>query len=207
MKSTYWQFGTVSRKPDAPDVQTESAGRKLRMAVAAILFCSGAGVGAQPFAALPDPIPPVIPFGGAMAELEEVASGFASPVTAAAAPHHEDTLFVGDQTGQIRAVDVKKRGRELFADLSGRMIVVGLPGFKYYDERGLLGPAFHPDFRRNGLFYTYTSEPVTRPADFSTMPPGVAPNCQNVLAEWRVMDPKAEPKHVGQMRRGSESQD
>ena len=58
------------------------------------------------------------------------------------APEHEDTLFVGDQTGQIWAVDVKQGGRKLFADLSGRMITVGLLGFKYYDERGLLGLAF-----------------------------------------------------------------
>ena len=115
---------------------------------------------------------------------QPVASGFASPVTAAVAPGHKGTLFVGDQTGQIWAVDVKKGGRKLFADLSSRLIPLGIKEFKLYDERGLLGLAFHLDFNDNGLFYTYASEPVTAPADFSTMFPGVLPNCQNVLIEW-----------------------
>lgn len=73
---------------------------------------------------------------------------------------------------------------KLFADLSSRLIPLGIKEFKLYDERGLLGLAFHLDFNDNGLFYTHASEPVTAPADFSTMFPCVLPNCQNVLIEW-----------------------
>ena len=38
-----------------------------------------------------------------------------------------------------------------------------------FDERGLLGLAFHPDYRRNGLLYTYTSEPLGPEFDFTTL--------------------------------------
>jgi len=167
----------------------------IRAAGLALILPLGPGsvAHAQPFAALPDAIPALIPFDHVMVELNSVATGFASPVTAAVAPEHDDTLFVGDQTGQIWAVDVKHGGRAMFADLSGRLIAIGIPAAGYYDERGLLGLAFHPQFTKNGLFYTYTSERVTQVADFSTMPAGITPNCQNVLAEWRVMNPKADP--------------
>ena len=63
-------------------------------------------------------------------------------------------------------------GRWLVADLSGLLVsdlaavIPGLP----YDERGFLGLAFDPDFRRTGLLYTFTSEDPTAPADFTTQP-------------------------------------
>ena len=171
--------------------------RKLCFMFATSLLCFGAVVRAQlPASPIPDPIPALIPFGQVRAELQPVASGFASPVTAAVAPGHKSTLFVGDQTGQIWAVDVRKGGKKLFADLSSRLIPLGIKAFKLYDERGLLGLAFHPDFEDNGLFYTYASMPVSKiiPADFSTMPTGVLPNCQNVLLEWHVENPHAKER-------------
>jgi hypothetical protein len=84
----------------------------------------------------------------------------------------------------------------VFLDVSSRLVTLGLsPTFKY-DERGLLGLAFHPQFLQNGLFYTFTSEPAgTKTADFSTMsvnnPTGAAANCQSVILEWQVVDPRA----------------
>ena len=46
-------------------------------------------------------------------------------------------------------------------------------GQNTFDERGFLGLAFHPDFRHNGLLYTYTSEPNAGPPTFpTTLPPG-----------------------------------
>ncbi|HEY3241807.1 MAG TPA: PQQ-dependent sugar dehydrogenase, partial [Phycisphaerae bacterium] len=47
-----------------------------------------------------------------------------------------------------------------------------------------------PDYAKNGFLYTFTSEPVNGPADFSTMPPGTIPNCQSVVAEWHVPNPQ-----------------
>jgi glucose/arabinose dehydrogenase len=81
-----------------------------------------------------------------------------------------------------------QRQPELFLDVSRLLVKLGLGPTKY-DERGLLGIAFHPQFRFNGLFYTFTSQPVKGRADFSTLPRGVAPNCQSVITEWRVKYP------------------
>ncbi|AGN01038.1 blue copper domain protein [Salinarchaeum sp. Harcht-Bsk1] len=55
--------------------------------------------------------------------------------------------FVVDQTGEI--YHVTDDGVEEFLDISPR-IVMDNDGF---DERGLLGLAFHPDYQENGLFY------------------------------------------------------
>lgn len=138
-----------------------------------------------------DPVPAPIPMSSLSVELNDVASGLASPVAATYAPDHENSLFVVDQTGQIWQVDVSKKKPKaptLFADLNARLVSpLGLSGI-YYDERGLLGLAFHPNFIHNGLVYTYTSQPVNGTADFST---GAFPNHQSVVTEWRVVNPKS----------------
>jgi len=160
-------------------------------ALCLVLLAAAAPAAAQ---RLPDPIPAPIPSSGITVRLEQVAGGLVGPVTATSAPGHRNTLFVVDQVGKIWAVDVgrgnARRPMRLFADLSARLVPLGLFGI-HYDERGLLGLAFHPDFRKNGLLYTYTSEPASAPADFTTLPAGVAADCHSVVAEWRVADPKA----------------
>jgi glucose/arabinose dehydrogenase len=147
--------------------------------------------GAQAHTPLVDPIPASIPSSGITVGLEQVMSGLVSPVAGAVAPGDPGHLYIADQIGTIWAVDVSGRKHpqapRLFLDISNRLITLGL-GLIKYDERGLLGIAFHPDFKRNGLFYTYASEPVKGKADFSTMPAGVLANCQNVLLEWRVTE-------------------
>ena len=55
-------------------------------------------------------------------------------------------------------------GKWLVADLSGLLVenlAKVIPGLAY-DERGLLGVAFDPQFKHNGLLYTFTSEDPTR---------------------------------------------
>lgn len=138
---------------------------------------------------LADPIPTSIPGSAITVGLEQVADGLLAPTAAAVAPGHRRHLFVADQNGQIWDVDLGRGGKRLFADLSSRLVRLGV--FRGYDERGLLGIAFHPEFEENGLLYTFTSEPVAGPADFSTLPPGVAANCQSVVTEWAVRDPEA----------------
>ncbi len=67
---------------------------------------------------------------------------------------------------------------------------LGIFGPGTFDERGLLGVAFHPNYAVNGKLYTYTSEPNAGPPTFpTTMPPGTPPDHQNVVAEWRAVAP------------------
>ena len=62
---------------------------------------------------------------------------------------------------------------------------------------GLGSFALHPDFARNGLFYTTHSEsrrgrPVVNPADVpADLPPYETPPIEWVLTEWRLADPSA----------------
>ena len=89
--------------------------------------------------------------------LELVAEGLASPVYLAVPPDASGRLFVIDQTGLIRIV--AQDGTlldEPFLDLRGRIVPLN-PGF---DERGLLGLAFHPGYARNGRFFVYYSAPL-----------------------------------------------
>lgn len=98
-----------------------------------------------------------IPKGELEIDLELVCSGLTAPVTATHAGDRSRRLFVVDQAGVIRVFDPRE-GRcldEPFLDLTDRIVAVD-PSF---DERGLLGLAFHPNFRRNGRFYVRYSAP------------------------------------------------
>ena len=168
--------------------------RRLLGAVAAAwLLVSPAMAANMPIS---DPIPATIPKGDVTVSLVPVASGFAAPVTTAVAPGDKHHLYVVDQIGKLWAVPIARgnRGRgsstppaapTLVLDVSARMVPLGLFGVNY-DERGFLGVAFHPQFRDNGLLYTFTSEPPAMPADFSTQPTGVLADHQTVITEWRA---------------------
>jgi hypothetical protein len=65
-----------------------------------------------------------------------------------------ERLFIATQTGEI--IYTGKGGMEQFLDIRSRIIKLGTLGGGY-DERGLLGLAFHPMFEYNGLFYLHYS--------------------------------------------------
>src|SRR6266480_2785714 len=97
----------------------------------ALLFVFGGGA----FAA-----PPAV-------TLRPVASGLTMPVEIAHAGDGSGRLFVVEQA---RAVKIIKDGAVLataFLDITAQVLSGG--------ERGLLGLAFHPQFRTNGKFYVY----------------------------------------------------
>jgi glucose/arabinose dehydrogenase len=122
--------------------------------------------------------------------LELVASGLVAPLKGTVAPGLPGHLFIVDQPGKVWAVNLADNTKELFLDVGNRLVVLGVLGPNTFDERGLLGLAFHPDFASNGLFYTYTSEPVAGAPTFpSTIPAGSVPDHQNVVAEWTANDP------------------
>lgn len=154
-----------------------------------------------------DLIPP-IEKGDLSIRLVPVAEGLAAPVWGTIAPGDSKHLFVADQNGIVWAIDLEdkghgKKGKDdtkfVFLDVRDRLVSLGLGGADTYDERGLLGLAFHPKYRRNGLFYTYTTEPArNKTPDFSTMPPGEPSDHHNVVIEWQARNPK-NPK-AGVMR-------
>jgi hypothetical protein len=152
---------------------------------------------------LSDPIPAPIRPGRVQVGLHIVATGLVSPVAGTVAPGVAGRLFVADQIGKIWSIDIGRHPghKVLFADLTPLVVKLGdiIAGSRY-DERGLLGLAFDPGYQHNGLVYTYLTEPWGRPADFSTQP-GLRRNCdawlpfeprpcQNVVAQWRVHNPK-----------------
>src|SRR5690554_4800987 len=89
-------------------------------------------------------------------QLELVAEGFVSPVTLVSPPG-DDRLFVVDRPGIVYALSRDgQREEQPFLDITDRVVELN-PG---YDERGLLGFAFHPGFAENGRAFAYYSAPL-----------------------------------------------
>jgi len=85
-----------------------------------------------------------------------IADNLVSPLGLVEAPDRSHRLFIHDQVGKIWIID--DEGTQLptpFLDVTSKMVALN-PG---YDERGLLGFAFHPDFRNNRKFYIYYTLP------------------------------------------------
>ncbi|MDP8929410.1 MAG: PQQ-dependent sugar dehydrogenase, partial [Actinomycetota bacterium] len=109
----------------------------------------------------------------ATVRLEEVAGGLTMPVVFAVAPDGTGRQFVAEQIGRVRIVGPDGQPlRPDFLDLRPEMIEL----HEAFDERGLLGFEFHPEFADNGLFYVSYSGP----------PPGSSPG-QDGLALWERM--------------------
>jgi glucose/arabinose dehydrogenase len=89
-------------------------------------------------------------------DLKLVANNFTAPLTLVDAPDRTDRLFVVDQIGKIWIID--ENGNTLsqpFIDITGKMVELQA----VYDERGLLGLAFHPNYKSNGKFYLFYTAP------------------------------------------------
>lgn len=130
-----------------------------------------------------DPIPDPIVKGSMVIELEFISDAI-SPNWLTHAGDGTDRLFVVEQPGFISIIEGGVKLATPFLDVSSRQPALGLFGLDF-DERGLFGLAFHPDYATNGKLYTFTSEPITAPADFA-QPPVDALSHQSVIAEWMV---------------------
>jgi glucose/arabinose dehydrogenase len=110
-----------------------------------------AGPGSAPPPAGSQTAPP------AALRLQQVAAGLASPVALVPAPDNSGRLYVVDQAGLIRVISADgKLQDQPYLDLRDRMVRLNAG----YDERGLLGLAFHPDFARNGRVFVYYTAPL-----------------------------------------------
>ena len=65
-----------------------------------------------------------------------------------------ERLFIATQIGEIFYIG--NGVMEIFLDIRSQIIALGV-STGGYDERGLLGLAFHPEFNDNGLFYLHYS--------------------------------------------------
>jgi glucose/arabinose dehydrogenase len=89
-------------------------------------------------------------------DLQLVASNFVSPIGVVPIPDNSGRLVVIDQIGKLYIIDAS--GNTLatpFLDVTSRMITLNA-GF---DERGLLGVAFHPNYASNGRLFVYYNAP------------------------------------------------
>jgi glucose/arabinose dehydrogenase len=141
---------------------------------AALVLAGSCGGGGSGGGAGPTPVGPI--------RLDPVASGLVAPVYLTHAGDGSGRLFVLEQPGRIRVIDAT--GTLLptpFLDLAGKVVVVD-PSF---DERGLLGLAFHPDYETNGRFFVRYSAPRTGvPGDTCT---GTQHGCDTaVISEFAV---------------------
>ncbi|MDX5480875.1 MAG: PQQ-dependent sugar dehydrogenase, partial [Hymenobacteraceae bacterium] len=95
--------------------------------------------------------------------LQLIASDLVSPVFLTQ-PADDDRLFIVDQVGEIRVVKDGKLQPTPFLDLKSNIVKLK----PEHEERGLLGLAFHPEFKSNGRFFVYYSAPLRKgaPNDF-----------------------------------------
>ena len=91
---------------------------------------------------------------------EVVAEGLVSPVQLTA-PDGDKRRFVVDRVGKIYILNANNERLETpFLDLGDKIVELQ----EDFDERGLLGLAFHPNYADNGHFYVYYSAPLRESA-------------------------------------------
>lgn len=125
-----------------------------------------------------------IPQGDIVIELETVASGLTAPVGVTHAGDGSGRLFIVEQSGQIRILENGVLLTTPFLDISNELPALNA----FFDERGLLGLAFHPDYENNGRFFVRHSVPREGAPDEPCADPNAfIPGCHiAVLAEYAV---------------------
>ncbi len=106
-----------------------------------------------------------------------------SPVSLTHANDGSHRLFVVDQAGYIRVIEDDAVLPTPFLDLTAKIPTLN-PDF---DERGVLGLAFHPDYVNNGRFFVRYSAPRTgMPGEPCLTDPFITGCHAEVLAEYQV---------------------
>ena len=96
-------------------------------------------------------------------KLEPVVTGVNTPL-AMVQPKGDDRKFVIEQWGRVRIIDAQGNLlAEPFLDIRNRIVDL----WADFDEKGLLGIAFHPDFATNGKFYVAYSTRTNYQADLA----------------------------------------
>jgi len=113
-------------------------------------------------------------------KLQPFADGLVHPLVMLNPPDGSKRFFIVEQSGTIQILmpDGKLRPTP-FIDLSKKMVKLDWE----FDERGLLGLAFHPKFKDNGKFYVVYTAPVRTDA---ARRPRLLFCCTNYLSEFQV---------------------
>ncbi len=111
-------------------------------------------------------------------KLEKVVSGITHPL-AMVQPPGDGRMFVNDQTGRVRIIENGKVNPTPFLDVRSKIVTL----MADFDERGLLGLAFHPKFKENGKFYVAYSAHLDYQADLGQM---LWYNHSNVVEEYAI---------------------
>ena len=127
--------------------------RIIAMGCAGLLLLAGWGSvmpsrAAQPGQAGPDPSKVKV-------DWQLFADGLRDPVAIGNAGDGSGRLFILEKGGKVRIFQDNAVLAEPFLDVSGKIVRLNAD----YDERGLLGIAFHPQFKTNGRFFVYYSAP------------------------------------------------
>lgn len=81
-------------------------------------------------------------------KLDLIAEGFSKPIYLCSPKNIKDELYIVEQRGKI--IKIGKNGKKYnFLDIRKKVKNPTFPG----DERGLLGMAFHPEYKKNGYFF------------------------------------------------------
>jgi glucose/arabinose dehydrogenase len=113
-------------------------------------------------------------------KLQLVAETLVHPMVMLDVPDGSKRKFIAEQTGTILILMPDgKLAPTPFIDLSKKIVKLDWE----FDERGLLGLAFHPKFKENGKFYVVYTAPVRSDA---ARRPRLLFCCTNYLSEFRV---------------------
>lgn len=83
-------------------------------------------------------------------DIEPIVTDLSEPIFATHAGDGTNRLFIVEQGGQILIFENGRLRAEPFLDLSDKITTDG-------NEQGLLGLAFHPDYKNNGQFFVHYS--------------------------------------------------
>jgi len=166
-----------------------------------LALCAAGVIHAQ----IGDPIPAPVVKRGLSVEIRDVVR---LPETRGLRPADQDVTPAG--WARVSYVRDLPDGRRFANDSRGFLYLLGRDNqpsvyanvaaafpFAVYNrlESGFIGFAFHPEFERNGLFYTVHAErPTGNPATPNFIPPGFTPadvTYHNVITEWRATNPAA----------------
>ncbi|MBL7928908.1 MAG: PQQ-dependent sugar dehydrogenase [Bacteroidia bacterium] len=89
-------------------------------------------------------------------KMVKIASGFTSPVGMASPQDGTNRIFIIEQGGKIKIIKKGKVLPDPFLNVSLKLDGLNIA----YSEKGLLGMAFHPQYKTNGRFFIYYSAPV-----------------------------------------------